>query len=59
MSERMSPANGRRSRVRSAIEHDLARQKGSMALFVRTIGIIRAEAKIGMAKLVYNLTRFV
>lgn len=30
-----------------------------MGLFVRTIGIVRAKAKIGMAKLAYNLTRFV
>jgi len=30
-----------------------------MGLFVRTIGMIRATAKIGMANLVYNLTRYV
>lgn len=59
MSERMSRANGRRSKVRSAIEHVFARQKGPMALSVRTIGIVRAKAKIGMANLAYNLTRFV
>jgi hypothetical protein len=28
-----------------------------MALFVRTIGIARAQVKIGMANLVYNFTR--
>jgi IS5 family transposase len=59
MSERIARANGRRSKVRSAIEHVFARQKGPMALFVRTIGIIRARAKIGMANLAYNLTRYV
>ena len=59
MTERTCRANGRRSRVRSAVEHDFARQKGPMALFVRTIGIVRAETKIGMANLAYNLTRFV
>jgi len=59
MSERTSRANGRRSRVRSAIEHVFARQKGPMRLFVRTIGIIRARAKIGMANLAYNLQRYV
>lgn len=59
MSERMSRANGRRSKVRSAIEHVFARQKGHMGLFVRTIGIVRAKAKIGMANLAYNLMRFV
>jgi transposase, IS5 family len=59
MSERMSRANGRRSKVRSAIEHVFARQKGPMGLFVRTIGIVRATAKIGLANLAYNLARFV
>jgi IS5 family transposase len=57
MSVRISRANGRRSRVRSAIEHVFARQKGPMGLFVRTIGIVRAKAKIGMANLAYNMTR--
>jgi len=59
MSERMSRANGRRSKVRSAIEHVFARQKGPMRLFVRTIGIVRAKMKIGMANLAYNLSRYV
>ena len=31
----------------------------TMALFVRTIGIVRATVKIGMANLTYNLRRFV
>jgi len=59
MSSRMARANGRRPKVRSAIEHVFARQKGPMGLFVRTIGIVRAKAKIGMANLAYNFTRFV
>jgi IS5 family transposase len=59
MSERTARANGRHSKVRSAVEHVFARQKGPMALFVRTIGIVRARAKIGMANLAYNLTRYV
>jgi IS5 family transposase len=59
MSARMSRANGRRSKVRAAVEHVFARQKGPMGLFVRTIGIVRATAKIGMANLAYNLTRYV
>jgi IS5 family transposase len=59
MSERTRRANGRRSKIRSAIEHVFARQKGPMGLFVRTIGIVRAKVKIGLANLAYNLTRFV
>ncbi len=30
-----------------------------MGLLVRTIGLERAKAKIGMVNLVYNLTRFI
>ncbi|MEC5293889.1 MULTISPECIES: transposase, partial [unclassified Aurantimonas] len=59
MSERTSRANGRRSAIRSKVEHVFARQKGPMRLFIRTIGLVRAKVKIGMANLVYNLTRLV
>jgi hypothetical protein len=30
-----------------------------MGLFIRTMGIKRAEMKIGMANLVYNIRRFI
>lgn len=59
MSERASKANGKRSKVRAFVEHVFARQKGPMALFIRTIGIARATTKIGMANLVYNFQRYV
>ncbi|MBZ5776110.1 IS5/IS1182 family transposase, partial [Rhizobium sp. VS19-DRK62.2] len=59
MPEAMSRANGRRSKVRSAIEHVFARQKDKMKLFVRTIGISRARVKIGMANIAYNMLRYV
>jgi IS5 family transposase len=45
--------------VHAAVEHFFARQKGPTGLFVRTVGIIRAKAKIGVANLAYNLTRYV
>jgi transposase, IS5 family len=51
--------NAGRSRVRAAIEHVFAHQKGSMALCIRTIGIARAKAKIGLANLTYNIRRLV
>jgi hypothetical protein len=35
-----------------------AGQKARMDLFIRTIGMARAEAKIGLANLAYNLQRF-
>jgi len=59
MSEAMARANGRRSKIRSRIEHVFAHQKARMGLFVRTIGIARATMKIGMANLAYNITRYV
>lgn len=52
-------ANAARSRVRAAVEHVFADQKHRMALFVRTIGIARARAKIGLANLAYNMKRLV
>lgn len=59
MPEAMSRANGRRSKVRSAVEHVFARQKDKMKLFIRTIGIHRAKVKIGMANIAYNMLRYV
>ena len=59
MSARTRRANGRKSAVRSRIEHVFAHQKGLMALCVRTIGIARAKVKIGLANLAYNIRRFV
>jgi hypothetical protein len=47
------------SKVRSAVEHVFAHQKGLVGLVVRTIGIARAETKIGLANLAYNMRRFV
>jgi IS5 family transposase len=54
---RTARANGRKSKVRSAVEHVFARQKGPMRLFIRTIGIARARTKIGLANIVYNMKR--
>ncbi|MDQ0304833.1 hypothetical protein J2S75_003883 [Ancylobacter polymorphus] len=59
MPDRMRIANARKSKVRSAVEHVFAHQKGPMGLVVRTIGIARARVKIGMANLAYNIRRFV
>jgi IS5 family transposase len=59
MPDRVRIANAQRSKVRSAVEHVFARQKGPMGLFVRTIGIARARVKIGLANLAYNMCRFI
>jgi len=50
-------ANGAKSKVRSAVDHVFARQKGPMGLVIRTIGIARATVKIGLANIVYNMKR--
>ncbi len=50
-------ANAARSKVRSAIEHPFAGMKTRMGLFVRTICIDRARARIGMAKIAFNMKR--
>ena len=52
-------ANARKSAVRAHIEHVFAHQKDRMALFVRTIGLKRTEAKIGLANLAYNFRRLI
>jgi transposase, IS5 family len=57
MAEPKKKANAARSKVRSAIEHVFAHQKGPMNLSLRTIGLARARIKIGMANLAYNMRR--
>jgi transposase, IS5 family len=52
-------ANARKSAVRAAVEHVFARQKGPMGLFIRTIGIVRARTKVGLATLLFNMQRMV
>ena len=59
MAPQTQRANARKSAIRSAVEHVFARQKGPMALVVRTIGIARATVKIGLANLTYNMRRYV
>jgi transposase, IS5 family len=59
MAAHIRRGNASRSRVRAAIEHVFAHQKGPMALCVRTIGIARARVKIGLANLTYNIRRLV
>ena len=59
MPEHTRRANARKSAVRSRVEHVFAQQKGRMDLFIRTIGLARAETKIGLANLVYNIKRLI
>jgi IS5 family transposase len=59
MPEAIARANGKKSKVRAGVEHVFARQKGPMALFIRTIGLARATMKIGLTNLTYNMKRMV
>jgi len=59
MPAHIARGNASRARVRSRVEHVFAAQKCRLGLVVRTIGMVRARAKIGLANLAYNLTRLV
>jgi len=57
--QRAQEANRTRSKVRSRVEHVFGHQHTSMGgKIVRTIGLVRAKAKIGLMNLVYNISRF-
>lgn len=51
-------SNAGKSVIRSRVEHVFADQKSRMGLLVRSVGIKRAEMKIGLASLVYNVRRY-
>jgi len=51
--------NATRAQVRARVEHVFAAQKHGMGLVVRTVGQLRATAKIALANLIYNMRRLV
>ncbi len=59
MARNVARANNTHLKVRAAVEHVFARQKGPMALVVRTIGLARATVKIGLANIAYTMRRAV
>ncbi len=60
LTARQEAANKTRSSVRARVEHVFGSQHNSMGgKLVRTIGIVRATAKIGMQNLAYNMRRLV
>jgi IS5 family transposase len=59
MPVRTQKANGVKSKIRAKVEHVFAVQKDKMDLFIRTIGIQRANVKIGLANITYNMKRLV
>ena len=58
-SEALRAANRAKSKIRARVEYVFAQQKAHMGLFVRTIGIKRAETKITLANLAYNMQRLI
>jgi transposase, IS5 family len=52
-------ANAAKSSIRAHVEHVFAHQKNRFGLFIRTIGLKRAEAKLTLANLAYNFYRLI
>ena len=59
MPERTAMANAKKSSVRARVEHVFGHQKNRYGLFIRTIGLARAEAKLTLANLAYNFDRLI
>ena len=60
LSEAQANANHNRSKIRARVEHVFAAQQTALGGRIeRTIGIVRARAKIGLQNLAYNIRRLV
>jgi len=59
MAAHIRRGNATRSKHRAPVEHVFAYQKQAMGMMIRTIGIVRAKARIGLANLVFNMHRLV
>ena len=57
MPKNTARANAKKSSIRAVVEHVFAHQKNRFGLFIRTIGLARAEAKLTLANLAYNFDR--
>lgn len=60
LGEREQQGNRTRSKVRARVEHVFGAQANDMGgTLVRTIGLVRAKARIGLKNLAYNMRRLV
>ncbi|WP_197524364.1 transposase [Novosphingobium resinovorum] len=59
MSRATARANAAKSSIRAHVEHVFAHQKNRFNLFIRTIGLARAEAKLTLCNLAYNFNRLI
>jgi transposase, IS5 family len=57
MPPHLARGNATRARVRVAIEHVFAAQKCRLGLVIRSVGLARATARLGLANLVTNMRR--
>ncbi len=59
LSDAKRQINTRRSRVRARVEHIFGSQHAMGGKLMRSIGVVRARANIGLKNIAYNLQRFV
>lgn len=59
MPEHIARANAAKSAIRAHVEHVFAHQKNRSGLFIRTIGLPRAQAKLTLANLACNFDRLI
>ena len=60
LSEREKQGNKTRSSVRVRVEHVFGAQSNDMGgTLVRSVGLVRAKARIGLKNLAYNMRRLV
>ena len=57
LTEEQKASNKEKSKVRARVEHVFGAQAQMGGHIVRTIGLVRAQVKIGMMNLVYNMVR--
>ncbi|MDE1918595.1 MAG: transposase [Sphingomonadales bacterium] len=59
MSKATARANAAKSSIRAHIKHAFAHQKNRFGVFIRTIGLVRAEPKLTLCNLAYNFNRLI
>ena len=59
LTDEQKASNRIKSKTRARVEHVFGAQHAMGGLIIRTIGIARARAKIGMMNLVYNMRRMI
>ncbi len=57
MPAHVARGNATRGRIRSRVEHVFADRKRRLGLVIPTVGHVRAETKITLANLAYNMRR--